>query len=150
MLNRNKVILDCWLAGRSGCSDTEKWPPITVNISPGYNQPSNLLPPQPPQLQLFSLTDKLSRNILRASLHRVLSEGRPEDNHTGSSPTRGKQNRALIKNAKVSWPGSDKGQRDGVCGRGGVLQGQQRHRQCGQRGERSPQHQVSGLLDCLL
>ena len=38
--------------------------------------------------------------------------------------------------------GSDQGQRDGVSGRGGLLQGQQRHRQCGQRGERSPQHQV--------
>ena len=39
--------------------------------------------------------------------------------------------------------GSDQGQRDGVSGRGGLLQGQQRHRECGQRGERSPQHQVS-------
>ena len=45
---------------------------------------------------------------------------------------------------RVSWEGSDQGQRDGVCGRGGLLQGQQRHRQCGQRGERSPQHQVLG------
>ena len=43
---------------------------------------------------------------------------------------------------RVSWEGSDQGQRDGVSGRGGLLQGQQRHRQCGQRGERSPQHQV--------
>ena len=40
--------------------------------------------------------------------------------------------------------GSDQGQRDGVSGRGGLLQGQQRHRQCGQRGECSPQHQVGG------
>ena len=38
--------------------------------------------------------------------------------------------------------GSDQGQRDGVSGRGGLLQGQQRHRQCRQRGERPPQHQV--------
>ena len=43
--------------------------------------------------------------------------------------------------------GSDQGQRDGISGRGGLLQGQQRHRQCGQRGERSPQHQVhSGVV----
>ena len=40
--------------------------------------------------------------------------------------------------------GSDQGQRDGVSGRGGLLQGQQRHRQCGQRGERSPQHPAAG------
>ena len=39
-------------------------------------------------------------------------------------------------------PGLDQGQRDGVCGRGGLLQSQQRHRQRRQRGERSPQHQV--------
>ena len=38
--------------------------------------------------------------------------------------------------------GADEGQRDGVCGRGGLLQSQQRHRQRRQRGERSPQHQV--------
>ena len=38
--------------------------------------------------------------------------------------------------------GADQGQRDGVSGRGGVLQGQQRHRQRRQRGERPPQHQV--------
>ena len=42
--------------------------------------------------------------------------------------------------------GSDQGQRDGVSGRGGLLQGQQRHRQCGQRGECSPQHQVGGAI----
>ena len=41
-----------------------------------------------------------------------------------------------------SAPGADEGQRDGVCGRGGLLQSQQRHRQRRQRGERSPQHQV--------
>ena len=41
--------------------------------------------------------------------------------------------------------GSDQGQRDGVSGRGGLLQGQQRHRQCGQCGERPPQHQVSAM-----
>ena len=40
--------------------------------------------------------------------------------------------------------GADQGQRDGVSGRGGVLQGQQRHRERGQRGERPPQHQVRG------
>ena len=40
--------------------------------------------------------------------------------------------------------GADQGQRDGLGGRGGVLQGQQRHRERGQRGERPPQHQVSG------
>ena len=39
-------------------------------------------------------------------------------------------------------PGADQGQRDGLSGRGGVLQGQQRHRQRRQRGERPPQHQV--------
>ena len=39
--------------------------------------------------------------------------------------------------------GADQGQRDGVGGRGGVLQGQQRHRQRRQRGERPPQHQVN-------
>ena len=38
--------------------------------------------------------------------------------------------------------GADQGQCDGVGGRGGVLQGQQRHRQRRQRGERPPQHQV--------
>ena len=41
--------------------------------------------------------------------------------------------------------GSDQGQRDSVGGRGGVLQGQQRHRECRQRGERSSQHQVRQL-----
>ena len=40
--------------------------------------------------------------------------------------------------------GADQGQCDGVGGRGGVLQGQQRHRERGQRGERTPQHQVRG------
>ena len=44
--------------------------------------------------------------------------------------------------------GADQGQRDGVGGRGGVLQGQQRHRQRGQRGERPPQHQVGPGFDC--
>ena len=39
--------------------------------------------------------------------------------------------------------GADQGQRDGVGGRGGVLQGQQRHCQRRQRGERPPQHQVN-------
>ena len=33
----------------------------------------------------------------------------------------------------INMSGADQGQRDGECGRGGVLQGQQRHRQCGQR-----------------
>ena len=42
--------------------------------------------------------------------------------------------------------GADEGQRDGVCGRGGLLQSQQRHRQRRQRGERSPQHQVHTAL----
>ena len=42
--------------------------------------------------------------------------------------------------------GADEGQRDGVCGRGGLLQSQQRHRERRQRGERSPQHQVHMLL----
>ena len=45
---------------------------------------------------------------------------------------------------KIIAPGADQGQRDGLGGRGGVLQGQQRHRECGQRGERPSQHQVSG------
>ena len=45
--------------------------------------------------------------------------------------------------------GADEGQRDGVCGRGGLLQSQQRHRQRRQRGERSPQHQVyTALILC--
>ena len=35
-------------------------------------------------------------------------------------------------------------------GRGGLLQSQQRHRQCGQRGERSPQHQVSVDIDIIV
>ena len=39
--------------------------------------------------------------------------------------------------------GADQGQRDGLGGRGGVLQGQQRHRERGQRGERPSQHQVA-------
>ena len=39
-------------------------------------------------------------------------------------------------------PGADQGQRDSLGGRGGVLQGQQRHRQRRQCGERPPQHQV--------
>ena len=43
--------------------------------------------------------------------------------------------------------GADQGQRDGLGGRGGVLQGQQRHRQRGQRGERPPQHQVSRVFE---
>ena len=43
--------------------------------------------------------------------------------------------------------GADEGQRDGVCGRGGLLQSQQRPRQRRQRGERSPQHQVRS--DCI-
>ena len=43
--------------------------------------------------------------------------------------------------------GADEGQRDGVCGRGGLLQSQQRHRERRQRGERSPQHQVMTLRD---
>ena len=34
-------------------------------------------------------------------------------------------------------------------GRGGLLQSQQRHRQCGQRGERSPQHQVRVDIDII-
>ena len=38
--------------------------------------------------------------------------------------------------------GADQGQRDGLGGRGGVLQGQQRHRERGQRGECAPQHKV--------
>ena len=42
----------------------------------------------------------------------------------------------------VTVSGADQGQRDGVSGRGGVLQGQQRHRQRRQRGERPPQHQA--------
>ena len=41
-------------------------------------------------------------------------------------------------------PGADQGQCDRLGGRCGVLQGQQRHRERGQRGERPPQHQVSG------
>ena len=40
--------------------------------------------------------------------------------------------------------GSDQGQRDGVSGRGGLLQGQQRHGERGQRGERPPQHPAAG------
>ena len=39
-------------------------------------------------------------------------------------------------------PGADAGLRDGVGGRGGLLQGLQRHHLRGQRGERSPLHQV--------
>ena len=50
----------------------------------------------------------------------------------------------------LSAPGADEGQRDGVCGRGGLLQSQQRHRERRQRGERSPQHQVMTLHDITL
>ena len=52
-----------------------------------------------------------------------------------------------VRPAAVIPAGSDQGQRHGVGGRGGLLQGQQRHRECGQRGERSPQHQVRS--DCI-
>ena len=54
---------------------------------------------------------------------------------------------------KFLSPGADQGQRDGLGGRGGVLQGQQRHRQRGQRGERPPQHQVNNQsvnITCVL
>ena len=44
-------------------------------------------------------------------------------------------------------PGADQGQRHGLGGRGGVLQGQQRHRQRRQRGERPPQHQVGFVCE---
>ena len=40
--------------------------------------------------------------------------------------------------------GADQGQRHSLSGRGGVLQGQQRHSERGQRGERPSQHQVRG------
>ena len=44
--------------------------------------------------------------------------------------------------------GADEGQRDGLRGRGGLLQSQQRHHQRGQRGGRPLQHQVSRELVC--
>ena len=42
----------------------------------------------------------------------------------------------------VHLSGVDQGQRHCECGRGGVLQGQQRHHQCGQCRGRSFQHEV--------
>ena len=43
---------------------------------------------------------------------------------------------------QLVYVGADQGQCDGVGGRGGVLQGQQRHRERGQRGECAPQYKV--------
>ena len=86
----------------------------------------------------------LLRHIFHSSLHRVLPASGPADHHPRCAAPGGEPGaRRRPRCSAGACPGADEGQRDGLGGRGGLLQSQQRHHQRGQRGGRPLQHQVS-------
>ena len=93
--------------------------------APGISTPSCII----------TISD-IYRNLLCSSLHRELPEGRPEDDHAGGAATGGEDDDDDVDDDMISVSGSDQGLGDGLCGRRGLLPGQQRHGQRGQRGER--------------
>ena len=133
-LNRNKVLVDCWLAVSSGAVTLRYCPQLQLIFLLYKAQPR---PHRPTILSGIFFVLPCIESYQKVDL-RTITLGVPPQEVSVSHSL----------NCQCYWcwmspQGADQGQRDGVCGRRGLLQGQQRHGECGQRGERPPQHQAA-------